>query len=136
MTTLTPRLETRAQTDLKRAVSLIGAFAGREQDAAVRDNFTRRAKDFPALVMTVGLAQALAFSQEKARKSTPLAKAHQELLNQVAAILEVPEALSAVQDANALAYMHMTRRVLNAWTYHRRLALSILGEPTGNDHEN
>ena len=118
------KLKTRAQEDLKLAVKNISAMGGEDDD--VKANYIRRVKDFPALVMTVGLAQALAFSREKDRKATGLGKAHKLLQQHVAAILNKPDALVAVQQAGALEYMHMTRRVLAAWVYYRRFAVSIL----------
>lgn len=130
---MTASLQTRAQRDLKRAVELIEEFKRRESAQDVRDNFTRRAKDFPALVMQVGLAQALAFSTEKAKKEGAVGKAHKELLRQVGAVLDKENVLGAVQDAPASEYMHFTRRVLDVWNYHRRFAVTILGEPQGGD---
>lgn len=141
---MTAHIQTRAQRDLKRAVQLIEEFGQRESDQAARDNFTRRAKDFPALVMQVGLAQALAFSAEKAKlkekaeKRGSKERAHLELLWQVAQILNQPnmdeyKVLDFVASAPASEYMHLTRRVLGAWNYHRRFAVTILGEPKGNE---
>lgn len=119
--------QTRAQQDLKQAVQLVGQL---EDASGVRKNYIRRVKQFPALVMTVGLAQALAFSAEKAGKDNDLGKAHSKLLEHVAAVLGVPDALSAVQTASTADYLHMTRRVLAAWTYYRRFAVSLL-DPEG-----
>lgn len=132
---MTAPLQTRAQRDLKRAVDLIEEFKKRESAQDVRDNFTRRAKQFPALVMQVGLAQALAFSVEKAKKEGAVGKAHGELLRQVGEVLEQRDVIQAVHDAPASEYMHLTRRLLDAWNYHRRFAVTILGEPKGNENE-
>jgi CRISPR-associated protein Cmr5 len=118
------KLQTRAQQDLIRAVESIRPLQG--QGKGMKKNYLSRVKQFPALVMTVGLAQALAFSAEKAGKDNDLGKAHGKLLEHVAAVLEKPDALSAVRDASAPEYMHMTRRVLAAWVYYRRFAVSLL----------
>lgn len=121
---MTAQLQTRAQRDLKRAVELITEFKKREREAEAHALFTRRAKQFPALVMQVGLAQALAFSAEKKAKD----KGHEELLRQVGAILDKKDVLDYVQTVSAAEYMHLTRRVLGAWNYHRRFAVTILGD--------
>ncbi|GHG09764.1 hypothetical protein GCM10017783_22840 [Deinococcus piscis] len=124
---MTAQLQTHAQRDLKRAVELISEFKRREKDAEAHALLTRRAKQFPALVMQVGLAQALAFSAEKKTKD----KGHAELLRQVGAILERENVLEHVQTVSATEYMHLTRRVLGAWNYHRRFAVTILGDDDG-----
>ncbi|ADI14785.1 type III-B CRISPR module-associated protein Cmr5 [Truepera radiovictrix] len=122
------KLQTRAQADLKRAAEAISSL--QRQSDGVKKNYLSRVKQFPALVMTVGLAQALAFSAEKAGKDSDLGKAHQKVLEHTAAILGVSDALAAAQNADAAQYMHMTRRVLAAWVYYRRLAVSLL-DPEG-----
>lgn len=122
------KLQTRAQVDLARAAEAVSALARQSDD--FKKNYLSRVKQFPALVMTVGLAQALAFSAEKAGKENELGQAHRKVLEHVAAILGVPEALAAVRNAEAHEYMHMTRRVLAAWVYYRRLAVSLL-DPEG-----
>ena len=126
------KLKNRAQEDLKRAVHDITALGN--QSDGVKKNYIRRVKDFPALVMTVGLAQALAFSKEKATKTNDLGKAHGLLLQHVAGILNVTDAVEAIQQAKTLEYMHHTRRVLAAWVYYRRFAVSIL-DPKGTLQE-
>ena len=122
------RVQTRAQSDLKQATEAIRLLE--RQSEGVKKNYIRRVKQFPALVMSVGLAQALAFSDEKAGKDNDLGKAHKKLLEHVAAVLEQPDALAAVQNAETAEYMHMTRRVLAAWVYYRRFAVSLL-DPDG-----
>jgi CRISPR-associated protein Cmr5 len=123
-----PQRQTRAQQDLKQAVQGVGQLES--ASGGVKKNYIRRVKQFPALVMTVGLAQALAFSAEKAGKDNDLGEAHKKVLEHVAAVLEVSDALRAVQAASTADYLHMTRRVLAAWTYYRRFAVSLL-DPEG-----
>lgn len=139
------KVQTRAQVDLQRAAEAISAL-GRQSDG-VKKNYLSRVKEFPALVMTVGLAQALAFSTEKAGKNSDLGRAHRHLLNHVYAVLR-PETkgnpvnldngsgketvLNLIRDetTDAAEYLHMTRRVLAAWAYYRRFAVSLL-DPDG-----
>ncbi|KEF33969.1 CRISPR-associated protein Cmr5 [Deinococcus sp. RL] len=133
---------TRAQQDLGRAVELLEAMA--EASDPVKRNYLRRVKDFPALVMQVGLAQAVAFSVDKAGKNDDRAKAHRLLLNHLYAVWR-PEAeppvnvesgtgreavLKHLQDVSTADYRHLTRRTLAAWVYFRRLGQSVL-DPEG-----
>ena len=139
---MTAQFQTRAQRDLKRAVKLLTEFkdANKNPDSRKQkenySNFTRRAKQFPALVMQVGLAQALAFSEEKKQKDNAIGRAHKELLRQVGAILEQENVVAYVQTVSATEYMHLTRRVLGAWNYHRRFAVTLLGDDDGVNDEN
>lgn len=117
-------LQTRSQKDLKQAIENIKPLANESE--ALKKNYLTRVKQLSALVMTVGLAQALAFSQEKCTRDGDLGTSHRHLLTHVASVLNVPNALTAVQASNASEYMQMTRRVLAAWVYYRRFAVSIL----------
>ncbi|WP_027460542.1 type III-B CRISPR module-associated protein Cmr5 [Deinococcus murrayi] len=133
---------TRAQKDLRQAVELLEAMAGASD--GVKRNYLRRVKDFPALVMQVGLAQAVAFSVDKAGKNDDRAKAHRLLLNHLHAVWR-PEAgqpvnvetgagreavLKFLQGVSTAEYRHLTRRTLAAWVYFRRLSESVL-DPDG-----
>lgn len=129
-------MRTRAQDDLRRAVQDIQSLGHPTVSVGVKKNYIRRVKDFPALVMTVGLAQALAFSEEKSTKGNDLAKAHEKILKHVASIMGLPQgqkALDKINDAQTTTadYVHYTRRVLAAWPYYRRLAVSML-DPHGD----
>lgn len=122
----TGRPQTRAQQDLRRAVSAIQPL--QKCSADEQKNYVSRAKQFPALVMTVGLAQAVAFSEEKAGKQGALAKSHEKLLEHVAQILDLGQEklVDHICQASTTEYLHMTRRVLQAWVYYRRFADSML----------
>lgn len=93
--------------------------------------------NFPILVRTGGLCQALAFSASKAGGDTPRKRAHQFLLDHVAAILEVQngDPLTAVRRAPTARYMRDTRQVLQAWIYFKRFAVSILKVDDGRGAE-
>lgn len=133
---------TRAQQDLQRAVELLEAMD--KVSDGVKRNYLRRVKDFPALVMQVGLAQAVAFSVDKAGKSDDRGGAHRLLLNHLHAVWR-PEAgqpvnvetgagreavLKFLQGVSTAEYRHLTRRTLAAWVYFRRLSESVL-DPDG-----
>ncbi|MEW6421222.1 MAG: type III-B CRISPR module-associated protein Cmr5 [Deinococcota bacterium] len=133
---------TRAQQDLKRAVGLLEVMD--KVSDGVKRNYLRRVKDFPALVMQVGLAQAVAFSVDKASKGDDRGKAHRYLLNHLYAVwrpgMEPPvnvesgagreAVLKFLQDLSTAEYRHLTRRTLAAWVYLRRLGESVL-DPDG-----
>lgn len=126
----TQQVQTRAQQDLKRAVDDIqkliqetASDSKKDGDKSIRESYESRAKDFAVLVMSCGLAQALAFCQSK-RESD---KAYAYVIQHVASILDENDVVNAVRSANTSEYMHMTRRVLAAWVYYRRFAESMLG---------
>ena len=86
---------------------------------------------FPILVRTCGLCQSLAFHEDKATDTAkPRGQAHGLLLNHVARLLDLPsqEALlrRVREDSSITEYMRDTRRVLAAWIYWKRFAVSIL----------
>jgi CRISPR-associated protein Cmr5 len=59
------------------------------------------------------------------------------LLEHVAALLgtQQPSMVQTIRDADALTYMHHTRRVLGAWIYFKRFAVSILKVETSQASE-
>lgn len=134
---------TRAQRDLKRAVELLEAM--KDASEGVKKNYLRRVKDFPALVMQVGLAQAVAFSVDRAGREDDRGRAHRLLLNHLYAVWELESqgqpvnldtgagreaVLKYVQGVPTTEYLHLTRRTLAAWVYFRRLGQSVL-DPDG-----
>lgn len=132
------RLTTRDQQDMKKALELVSSLE-RENDE-VKNTYGGLCHNFPILVRQSGLCQALAFSADKAKaepnkKESERSKAHQLLLRHVAEILGVKNALEAVQQTDAIGYMHQTRRVLSAWVYFKRFAASVLGVHTGGRDE-
>ncbi|MCX7803357.1 MAG: type III-B CRISPR module-associated protein Cmr5 [Meiothermus ruber] len=126
-------LVTRAQQDMKKALELVQSLE-REKDE-VKNIYGGLCHSFPVLVRQNGLCQALAFSAHKAAGEGDRARAHQKLLEHVAEILGVNNALEAAQNTDAIAYMHHTRRVLSAWVYFKRFAASVLGVHTGGRDE-
>ena len=123
--------QTRAQHDFILAEKLVSEVEGRED--AVKKIYGGLCHAFPVLVRTCGLAQAVAFSQAKATPNRdgadkPRVIAHCLLLQHVAALLGPPEGglAEAIRTADAQTYMLHTRRVLGAWIYFKRFAVSIL----------
>jgi CRISPR-associated protein Cmr5 len=124
-------IRARAQQELILAEELVSEVE-RERDE-VRRIYGGLCHSFPALVRTCGLCQALAFSKDKATVSdgqepSYRSKAHSLLIRHVGRVLAVSDddPLKAVRDADVVEYMLHTRRVLSAWVYFKRFAVSIL----------
>lgn len=127
------KLVTRAQSDMKKALELVRSIEGESQE--VKNIYGGLCHSFPILVRQSGLCQAVAFSAHKAKGEGARARAHQELLDHVAEILEFEDLLEGVLQADTVSYMHYTRRVLSAWVYFKRFAASVLGVHTGGRDE-
>ncbi len=116
---------TRAQKDLKLAHELVSSVNSAEN--AVKDNYQRLCKQLPVMVMQSGLCQTLAFHADKASKTDARGAAHKLILTHAAQVMGVQTtALQAAQTCDALAYMHHTRRMLTAWVFFKRFAVSAL----------
>lgn len=90
---------------------------------------------FPVMVRTCGLCQAVAFSLAKAapaagkdKDPNDRQKAHELLLKHVAEVLGVhrDQLAKRVQELDTVEYMLATRRILEAWLFFKRFAVSIL----------
>ena len=124
--------QTKAQQDLALAQRLVQEVKG-NRDENARKIYGGLCHKFPILVRTCGLCQALAFSSDKStvkegQQPTSQNIAHRFLLAHVAELLGMPgrDPLAIVRDETAADYMLHTRRVLAAWTYFKRFAVSIL----------
>jgi len=124
-------MQTRAQRDLILAEELVSEVE-RERDE-VRRIYGGLCHSFPVLVRSCGLCQALAFSKDKetasgGHDSSDHSRAHHLLLRHVGRLLAVSEddPLKAVREAGVVEYMLHTRRILSAWVYFKRFAVSIL----------
>ena len=118
------KLQTRAQKDLRLAAQLVRQLKPGSESARIYGGLCHQ---FPVMVQTVGLAQALAFSAAKGAGDGQRATAHQKVLEHVGQVLGIQgRVLEQVERASAADYMHMTRRVLGAWVYFKRFAVSIL----------
>ncbi|GIV09206.1 MAG: hypothetical protein KatS3mg019_1297 [Fimbriimonadales bacterium] len=133
-------LKTRSQQAMEQAMRLVQEVAQSNNEQA-KQIYGSLCHDFPILVRTCGLCQAIAFSADKAQSDDQTrAQAHQWLLQHVGKILGVETKgkggkddplLTRVLQADALLYMLYTRQILHAWVYFKRFAVSILGVKTG-----
>ncbi len=124
--------KSRAQTDMELAEKLVSELKGNDKAAKIYGGLCH---SFPVMVRTCGLCQALAFSESKKAAGEGRGEAHEKLLEHVAKLLDKQTAASAVQQMNASEYMFATRRVLAAWIYFKRFAVSILKVETAGDQQ-
>jgi CRISPR-associated protein Cmr5 len=127
------KMKTRAQKDLELAAKLLTKVAEKYPEGhQVRKIYGGLCHSFPVLVRTCGLCQAVAFSEDKAtvtgNAESERNKAHRLLLQHVAELINTQSdnLLSTIREADALQYMFYTRRILSAWIYFKRFAVSIL----------
>ena len=85
---------------------------------------------FPIMVRKNGLCLAIAFVDAKGQGDGDGARkrAHRDLIDHVAAQLELPSGDLSGRVANApvAEYLRLTRTILAAWVYYKRFAVSIL----------
>ena len=120
--------QTRAQQDLVLAHQCVSDVETKHPNSTDKSKsiYQQLCKQFPIMVLQSGLCQTLAFHADKAKKNDDRAKAHEYILLHVAKIMKVDMALSTAQTCNALTYMHHTRRILEAWVFFKRFAVSVL----------
>ncbi len=123
--------QTRAQRDLILAMELVGEV--RELNAEVQRIYGGLCHNFPVMVRTCGLCQALAFSKDKSAADGDRATAHKLLLGHAARVLGAThgDLLDLVRSADVVTYMQQTRQLLDAWIYFKRFAVSILKAEAG-----
>ncbi len=134
--------KTKSQKDLIFAEECVSKV---DADYPDKDNKTRKiygglCHNFPVMVMTCGLCQAVAFSLSKAVNGKDRGKAHALLLAHVAGLIDKPDAkpeqlIELIQEADTMTYLLYTRRVLSAWVYFKRFAVSILKVDAGQDND-
>lgn len=119
-------MKTRAQKDMEAAFNLVTEVSNKGDD--VKKIYGGLCHSFPVMVRTCGLCQAIAFSQDKATPDSDRGKAHSLLLKHVATLigLQPDSLLGEVLKVDARQYMFYTRRILSAWIYFKRFAVSIL----------
>ncbi|GIW35739.1 type III-B CRISPR module-associated protein Cmr5 [Meiothermus sp.] len=126
--------QTRSQKDMQQALELVSSLE--RADPEVKRIYGGLCHSFPVMVLQSGLCQAVAFSADKASGDGKRAQAHQHLLEHLGEMLGVRgKLLEALQSAPTPLYMHHTRRVLEAWVYFKRFAVSVLEVQAGEDHE-
>ena len=140
-------MQTREQRYAARTMSRMEAVCGRPQ--AFQKQYGSLCHKLPVLILSAGLAQALAFLLARA-SSGPAAEgsrsgkegvltfpsAHHQLLVDLAWVLELPTSpgegvmpaslLQQVQRASFLEYMRQTRLSLGALVWFKRFAQSLL----------
>lgn len=136
-------VQTRSQQMMQLALKLVSSVPEEVEKKEykphadrIRQIYGSRCHDFPVLVRSCGLSQAIAFYADKANdEDKAMAKAHQLLLQHIGAIIGVETdgrggaddlLLHQVLKADATEYMLYTRRILRSWVYFRRFAVSIL----------
>ncbi|BCW95549.1 MAG: type III-B CRISPR module-associated protein Cmr5 [Fimbriimonadales bacterium] len=134
-------MKTYSQQAMEQALKLVQEVS--DKDDTVKRIYGGLCHKFPVLVRTCGLCQAIAFCADKAQSDEKArTQAYQHLLQHVGKILGIETdgrggaddpLLKAILNADALPYMLYTRRVLQAWVYFKRFAVSVLGVKSGGD---
>lgn len=132
-------MKTLSQSTMQQALDLVREVATKPQK--VREIYGNLCHEFPVLVRTCGLCQAIAFCADKAQSDEKArAEAYQLLLQHIGKVLGVETngtggaddpLLKTILQASTTEYMLHTRRVLQAWVYFKRFAVSVLGVKTG-----
>lgn len=120
---------TRSQQLMKLAQELVTRV--KSEGADVQKTYGGLCHEFPVMVRTCGLCQAVAFSLDKAEGN----KAHALLLDHLAQVLGINrgELATRIQNMNTVEYMLATRNTVAAWLFFKRFAVSILKVKTGQD---
>lgn len=130
-------LQTRGQQDLILAERCVANLSN--ESAEIKRIYEGLCQGFPVLVRTCGLAQAVAFHLSKITSDDQRARAHRFLLEHVAELVgsgSTPEGLvDAIRSADTQEYMRYTRRILGAFIYFKRFAVSILKVESLRDTE-
>lgn len=121
----------RQQRDLARAFDHVKPVA--QEEEKVRKIYGSLCHAFPVLVRTNGLCQTLAFFHEKKSAENERGKAYQHFWRHVAETLgERDETLlDRVRRMSSVEYMRASRRLVEAWLFYKRFAVSVLGVQAG-----
>ena len=132
-------MKTLSQFRMQQALDLVREVVGKPEQ--VRTIYGNLCHEFPVLVRTCGLCQAVAFCADKAQSDDKeRAEAYRLLLQHIGKIVGKETdgkggandpLLKEILKAEATEYMLHTRRVLQAWVYFKRFAVSVLGVKTG-----
>lgn len=129
---------TRRQKHLIRALNHVQALKDKEPKA-VQDIYGGLCHKLPVLLRTNGLCQVVAFIDDKAagKQDSDRAQAYRLLKRHIAKTLDVsPDGLARRAGTAAVAqYIHDTRTLLEAWSYYKRFAVSILNVEQGVDED-
>ena len=132
-------MKTLSQFRMQQALDLVREVV--QQPPKTREIYGNLCHEFPVLVRTCGLCQAVAFCADKAQSDDKeRAEAYRLLLQHIGKIVGKETdgkggandpLLKEILKAEATEYMLHTRRVLQAWVYFKRFAVSVLGVKTG-----
>lgn len=132
-------MKTLSQSTMQQALDLVREVVGKPKQ--VRTIYGNLCHEFPVLVRTCGLCQAIAFCADKAQSDEKArAEAYRLLLKHIGKILGVEtngaggaegSLTNKILTADTTKYMLYTRSVLQAWVYFKRFAVSVLGVKTG-----
>jgi CRISPR-associated protein Cmr5 len=132
-------MKTLSQEMMQQALDLVREVKGKS--GQVPTIYGNLCHEFPVLVRTCGLCQAIAFCADKAQSDEKArAEAYRLLLKHIGKVLGVEtdgnggannRLLEKILGADTTEYMLYTRRVLQAWVYFKRFAVSVLGVKTG-----
>ncbi len=126
-------IQTRSQTDLLFAEKCVTEVENRNKPEMAKI-YGGLCHNFPILVRTCGLCQAVAFALSKSAKTDSRGQAYKLLLDHVGLLLsEKDSILTRVRDSDVTMYLQDTRRVLEAWIYFKRFAVSILNVEQGTE---
>lgn len=128
-------ISTQSQQNLKLASECVSQLKGKGEQAKI---YGRLCHSFPVLVQNSGLCQTLAFHLAKTGKNEkPREQAHEKLLEHVAKVLDVPRAdlFTKVQSCEVEEYSYYTRRIITAFAYFKRFAVSVLKVENGGDDD-
>jgi CRISPR-associated protein Cmr5 len=118
--------QTRAQQDLALAHQCVFEVELTAKNDT-KSIYQQLCKQFPVMVLQSGLCQTLSYHADKSSKADARGKAHEYILLHAAKIMKVDTtALQTAQSCDALTYMHHTRRILEAWVFFKRFAVSAL----------
>lgn len=114
---------TRQQQYLSWAIDHVDEVARSGKD--IGEKYLSYCRNLPALVRACGLCQAMAFVEERADPNGGSEKKAYELIRKHAAKVlgyDPGQLLDQIRRAPLEQYMAMTRNLLAAWVYHKRLA--------------
>ena len=140
------KLQARSQRYAAEVYGKVSAVktATRKGDA-FRKKYGGMAHKLPILIRTAGLAQALSFVESKAKTGEPdeqkkkvEAQALTALLKDIGGVvlqdnMQTLAETSRDKDTDLFAYMHLTRRTLDALVWFKRFAVSVLDVKQGDD---
>lgn len=128
---------TRQQRDMAQALAHVQAAHAAASSPAEERIYGNLCHTFPILVRTNGLMQTLAFVGQKSGAQRGQQWAYGRLLDDVAEVLTGSRDAVALRDGvmnmTNTEYIHATRRLLGAWVYYKRLAVSLLDVQLGAD---